>query len=64
MKVRRKVRTMALARDFRKTDVARVKRDPASARALLHELAAILGAIRRRLKVNIEAHTVDLRKLA
>jgi len=55
---------MALARDFKKTDVARVKRDPASARALLHELAAILGAIRRRLKVNIEAHTVDLRKLA
>ena len=113
------VRTMALTRDFKKTVVARVERDPAFARALLDEaatlflsgepgtarlilrdlvnatlgfeqlakfttmpskslhrmlspkgnpsmdnLAAIFDALRKRLKVGIKAHTVDLRKAA
>jgi DNA-binding phage protein len=110
---------MALTRDFKKTIVARVERDPAFARALLDEaatlflsgepetarlilrdlvnatfgfeqlakltgmpskslhrmlsprgnpsmdnLAAILGAVRKCLKVGLRAHTVDLRKVA
>lgn len=110
---------MALTRDFKKTVVARVERDPAFAKALLEEaatlflsgepktaplilrdlvnatlgfeqlakvtgtpskslhrmlspkgnpsmdnLAAILGALRKRLKVRIKAQTVDLRKVA
>ena len=115
----KEVRTMALTRDFKKTVVARVERDPAFAKALLDEaatlflsgepetarlilrdlvnatlgfeqlakltdtpskslhrmlspkgnpsmdnLAAIFGALRKRLKVSIKAHTVDLRKVA
>ena len=110
---------MALTRNFKKTVVARVERDPAFARALLDEaatlflsgepetarlilrdlvnatlgfeqlakltampskslhrmlspkgnpsmdnLAAIFGAVRKRLKVGIKAQTVDLRKVA
>lgn len=110
---------MALTRDFKKTVVARVERDPAFAKALLDEaatlflsgepetarlilrdlvnatlgfeqlakltytpskslhrmlspkgnpsmdnLAAIFDALRKRLKVGIKAHTVDLRKVA
>ena len=112
-------RTMALTRDFKKTVVARVERDPAFARALLDEaatlflsgepetarlilrdlvnatlgfeqlakltampskslhrmlspkgnpsmdnLAAIFDAVRKRLKVDIRAHTVELPKVA
>ena len=110
---------MALTRDFKKTVVERVERDPAFARALLDEaatlflsgdpetarlilrdlvnatigfeqlarmtempskslhrmlsprgnpsmdnLAAIFGAIRKRLKVGIKAKTVELRSVA
>jgi DNA-binding phage protein len=110
---------MALTRDFKKTVVARVERDPAFAKALLDEaaplflsgepetarlilrdlvnatlgfeqlaklidtpskslhrmlspkgnpsmdnLAAIFGALRKRLKVAIQVQTVDLRKVA
>jgi DNA-binding phage protein len=110
---------MALTRDFKKTVVARVERDPAFAKALLDEaatlflsgepetarlilrdlvnatlgferlakvtamqskslhrmlspngnpsmdnLAAIFGAVRKRLKVDLKAHTVNLQKVA
>jgi DNA-binding phage protein len=110
---------MALTRDFKKTVVARVERDPAFAKALLDEaatlflsgepetarlilrdlvnatvgfeqlakltdtpskslhrmlspkgnpgmdnLAAIFGALRKRLKVGIKVQTVELRKVA
>src|SRR5258708_643442 len=109
--------TMALTRDFKKTVVARVERDPEFANALLDEaatlflsgepetarlilrdlvnatlgferlakvtampskslhrmlspkgnpsmdnLAAIFGAVRKRLKVDLKAHTVKLRR--
>jgi len=37
----KEVRTMALTRDFKKTVVARVERDPAFARALLDEAATL-----------------------
>jgi DNA-binding phage protein len=111
--------TMALTRDFKKTIVARVERDPAFARALLDEaatlflsgepetarlilrdlvnatlgfeqlakrtampskslhrmlspkgnpsmdnLAAIFGAVRKRLKVGLKARTVNLQRVA
>jgi DNA-binding phage protein len=111
--------TMALTRDFKKTVVARVERDPAFAKALLDEaatlflsgepetarlilrdlvnatlgferlakvtampskslhrmlspsgnpsmnnLAAIFGAVRKRLKVNLKAHAVEVQKVA
>ncbi|MGC1457796.1 MAG: transcriptional regulator [Steroidobacteraceae bacterium] len=111
--------TMALTRDFKKTVVARVERDPEFAKALLDEaatlflsgepetarlvlrdlvnatlgferlakvtampskslhrmlspkgnpsmdnLAAIFGAVRKRLKVDLKAHTVKLQKVA
>jgi DNA-binding phage protein len=115
----KEVMTMALTRDFKKTVVARVERDPAFARALLDEaatlflsgepetarlilrdlvnatlgferlakltampskslhrmlspkgnpsmdnLAAIFGAVRKRLKVSLKAQTITLRKVA
>ncbi len=115
----KEVTTMALTRDFKKTIVARVERDPAFAKALLDEaatlflsgepetarlilrdlvnatvgfeqlarltdtpskslhrmlspkgnpsmdnLAAIFGALRKRLKVGIRVQTVELRKVA
>ena len=110
---------MALTRDFKKTVVARIERDPAFAKALLDEaatlflsgepetarlilrdlvnatlgferlakvtampskslhrmlspngnpsmdnLAAIFGAVRKRLKVDLKVHTVNLQKVA
>ena len=70
---------MALTRDFKKTVVARVERDPAFARALLDEAATLFLSgepetarlILRDLRCPKEAsqsghkaHTVDLRKVA
>jgi hypothetical protein len=52
---------MVLTRDFKKTVVARVERDPEFAKALL---AAIFDAVRKRLKVEINAHRVKLQKVA
>ncbi|CAN4267444.1 hypothetical protein MCEMSEM29_00437 [Methylophilaceae bacterium] len=50
---------MALTRDFKDTIAERVNRDAQFAQALLDE-AAIFGAVRTRLNVGIEAHSVKL----
>jgi hypothetical protein len=51
---------MALTRDFKKTVVAQVERDPSS----VDHWAGTLGAVRKRLNAGIRAHTVALRKVA
>ena len=50
---------MALTRNFKQTVVERVERDPAPAgNPSMDNLAAIFHAIRERLNVNFEAHSV------
>lgn len=62
-KKRKRLKTMALTRDFKKTVVARVERDPAFAKALLDEAATLFRSGELE-TARLKAYTVNLRKVA